>query len=175
MTCSSRVTASVMDKMRRKIWKSLSITSYLGRCLLPAKTDSHRPHSIYLLCLAPRYIPVWAFALRADPRLLLNVPRHPFMSTPLTLETFSPDFYNRHKNLHISIYTTFQYILSKYICQEVLTSAYFCGILLLEYISRRYKMEVWQERGLAIANSNTVKKNRLGGKSRLNRAMELMS
>jgi transposase len=43
-----------------------------------------------------------------------------------------------------------------------LTNTYFCGIILVKDILWRYEMEIWRERGLAIANSNTVKRNRLG-------------
>ena len=66
-------------------------------------------------------VPVWAFTLRADSRLSVNVLRNPLMPTAFTLEAPSSNRYNRHTHLH-SLSITCKYIPAKYICQRVLTS-----------------------------------------------------
>jgi len=84
------------------------------------------------------------------------------MPTTLTLKTLSLDFHDWHTANLLSYPILPYYIPNKYNSQEVLTNAYFCGNILIEDILRRLDMGIWQERGLAIANSNTVKKNKLG-------------
>jgi len=82
------------------------------------------------------------------------------MSTPLTFKSFDFDFYNRHS--YLRLYVIIKYIPTKYFSQGVLTNIYLYGILLLKDIARRYNMTIWQEKGIAIAESDTVKKVRLG-------------
>lgn len=134
--------------------------SPLGRYLSPAKNGRYRSDYLHLLRLASWRIPIWAFALRADSWLLLYVSRNPFMPASLTLKTFSSNLNNRHTHLHLHI--LFISIYLKNILVKGLTSYYFYGNILIEYILWRVEMEFWKERGLAIAESNTVKKNRLG-------------
>ena len=83
------------------------------------------------------------------------------MLASLASKSFPFDFYDRHFNLLHYVFAI-KYIPTKYLSQEVLTNIYLYGILLVKHISWRCEMEFWQERGLAIANSNTVKRNRLG-------------
>jgi transposase len=84
------------------------------------------------------------------------------MSTTLTFKALCPDFHDWHTDRLLTYSILLYYIPDKYNSQGVLTNAYFCGNILIEDILRRLDMGIWQERGLAIANSNTVKKNKLG-------------
>jgi transposase len=67
-----------------------------GRCLLPAKTDRHRPNLAYLLWLASRHVPIWAFAFRAYLRFLVYVIRNPLVSAALALESFELNFHYKY-------------------------------------------------------------------------------
>lgn len=84
------------------------------------------------------------------------------MTTTLTLKALCSDFYDWHIATLPIVSILLHYIPKQYNSQGVLTNIYFCGNILIEDILRRLSMGIWQERGLAIAKSNTVKKNRLG-------------
>ena len=114
-----------------------------------------------------RSIPIGAFTFRTNFWFGINIEGNPLMPTTFTLKSFNLNIYNRHSVLQFNNQNN--YILSQYISQEVLTSYYFYGILSLEYILWRYVMEMVidkprQERGLVIAATQNIEKNKIGWK-----------
>lgn len=118
---------------------------------------------LFLFGVTSRSIPIGAFTLGTDFRLCVYIIGNPFMTASQTLKTLNPNLNYRH-NYYLQSFHI-QYILLKYICQEVLTNTYFCGILLYRNIARRYKaMDEREQKGLVIAATSKIEKNKLGWK-----------
>ena len=107
-----------------------------------------------------RFIPIGCLTFRAYSRPSI-CPRSPRMPTTFASKPCDNSLWHYFTPSFINFPVLYTYYRKKS-SSHPLTNNLPCVIITVGKLIRGCKMEIWQERGLAIANSNTIRKNKLG-------------